>query len=1659
MLLDPGAAYDLFLSASVRGGATATRRWERWGTIETDPLRATLRAPIITNVTAVTAPPVFGVRVTGHVDPRDIRSRVGHVELRAGAAFPVTVAAVDAGGAFSALVPSHAAAGATPLVGWAVEAATLEPGDAVLADKPPLPPAPPGQPTGVVAVAGTSTVDVQWTAPAFTGGLSELWTHVNWTTTTDTGAAVAGSERTSATVDTITLADVPVGPDRLVFITVGTQGSLDPPRTLNATLAPPGAPFAPISAVQVGESPAGVATVLVSLHPESGGSPFSRVCVGPATCTHIDGTELVLNVSVWMDPGRPDPAPVTVFNAAGFGSPAGPTVALDYALQGAAFRTPSFGLVGWTPTAVVLAVNDTDGAPGSRLAPWALVDADGGGRPSLILLPSLDVGTTITVPGVDASRASVHIGGRSVDLGAPRPVGTSGAAPAPTTVDGVGYDGSGRMWVNYTLGDTGELSPGTGGFDRITPTYVFVPGVTQADQGAFIAAMQYRYLTRLTWGAGSCAFPVDRLPANVDATFTVEAGSASATSAPAVRTRGPRQPDRPERTVTVHRRWIAVRTTALPLFGQGGVSLSSYAVRGVNVLGLGLTTDVAVLAPPAMTVTDNDGVYAGENNTVFIDHAVEIEPGVRTIDVFVVAINAAGLESGHRVEPGGMQTLAACPAGTYDPSFHNASAAAEPCAPCPAGAWSFGGGNVGECPACPPGRTGQGCAACPPGSASFGSALACSPCPAGTFQDAAGADGCQSCPGAESGTQYSLSNSTACAPCPENTECPGAVLRVVAGTWWAGGVPASRVYTCPNPDQCRVSQTLGFVVVPNATVVLAPVCAPGDQFTGLLCAECGPDHVPVNDACVACPPPWVSVAACVLVAAFGVGVTSFMLSRAFAPRSKSNKNSTKAAILMRQIVNYLQIMGALSTASIKGPRTFAVVASLSDVAVALTPDLVPLRCLANTSVYTMFWVFVALPAVQTLAAGVWLVRKHMRTRSPTAPQGTAAEGQEVAVEMAVASDKMKAASARARATAGVFSRPGSVRSLNPERDGKLPAASPDVRAENAARAGNPDNKELSVPVSTLWGVTQNVLAALLVIVSLMYVQLARACLRMYDCYDEEVEGVLPMRSDFSVNCDTGEHRRMRLLALCFGAFYLVAVPGAVALLLYRRRRELYANGAFQRVWYFVYAPYRRPSQSRESKIDGGFRVVKVDARYAWDFVVAMQKLALVAVSTTMSNPVLQAFAMVLVLSFMITMQAAYRPYASARGNRLALGAYCVALVTQSVVLAQWIQSDDLNPSGTGSALVTGFLLVLNAGYIAVFFAVAFRMLYVTTKKRSIQRRAQGVHTSTRRHARRGARRGGLPTVVREREGKDDGGVVEWGTNPMALSPATTARRGHFGSGMGSQMNSARYTDSYSYSQDSPSDDADTLGSGSQAGDGDTGSQLDDSGDGSEDGAGAGDSRPPAFFGPPASERTPGPPRPRDAAGVRRRRKETWESEGGTVVGKHFVSSGSSGAPPLHSPPSKPRAGLAPPSSAPTPTGRRLGPRAPSPLVPRRALVAKEDGVRLPSTPNTAVRTVMGGVARPSSPPLRPGKSPGRPPKDRRAPTTPAPEDAGAPLLPVGATVETAPVVPLPDQPPSDRMQFYRPQHVAWSLKGLRGTGRADNPTGEPGGVKFPSSKP
>ena len=123
------------------------------------------------------------------------------------------------------------------------------------------------------------------------------------------------------------------------------------------------------------------------------------------------------------------------------------------------------------------------------MAPWALVDADGGGRPSLILLPSLDVGTTITVPGVDASRASVHIGGRSVDLGAPRPVGTSGAAPAPTTVDGVGYDGSGRMWVNYTLGDTGELSPGTGGFDRITPTYVFVPGVTQADQGAFIAAM------------------------------------------------------------------------------------------------------------------------------------------------------------------------------------------------------------------------------------------------------------------------------------------------------------------------------------------------------------------------------------------------------------------------------------------------------------------------------------------------------------------------------------------------------------------------------------------------------------------------------------------------------------------------------------------------------------------------------------------------------------------------------------------------------------------------------------------------------------------------------------------------------------------------------------------------------------------------------------------------------------------------------------------------------------------------------------------------------------------------------------------------------------------------------------------------------------------
>ncbi len=1593
VLLDPDTTYDVFLSATVRNGSVSTRRWERWGTIETQPLRTQPRPPTITNITAVTTPPEYGVWVAGFVNPRDVLSRITSVTVMVGAADAIHLAP-DADGWFAGLAPAFARAvpDVDGVAVWANAGTTT--GQTTLATQPAAPLLPPGQVRDVVATPSTSTVAVTWEAPVFTGGRSTIWTWVNWTTVTDTGDVASGFEFPPSPPTTVDLSGVPVGPDRVVSLAVSAEDSTEPPVWANVALAPPGRPGAP-SAVQQLPGTQGRTELVVTLSPETGGSLLSRVCVGGTTCKHVRAGHSQLALGVWRDPAREDPAPVTVVNAAGFVSD--PVyVSLNYTTTGAQYAVwPSFRLVGWTPTGVLLEVNDTSGDPGPEAPPFhtpsvytltggaTVTGPDPGWRYNLSL-PSMDVGTRLAVGGIRPDARAMFVGySPAISLGERvEGAATGGDAVPGLTITGVAVGPTiDTARLSLAVGDVGVLEADVGALQLfvLSTDPVFVPGLTPAAALPYLDAVRGapRSSGVFQFGVVTVTVPPDVLFADTDTAFTASVFTVSATLR-GVRMPGAQAPPTVPVLIPEQRSRRAIQMRAdkpSPFFG--GSPLIRLNTRGVNALGRGLETSLG-----SLTIVPGD-------STVMRFTASGLEVGARNVSIAVSLLSAAGLE-GAFSDFTVVAMPPPCPVGTFDPSAANASDFSLACTPCPPGTWTFEDTNVAACPACPPGFTGQGCAACPPGSASFGSALECSPCPAGTFQDAFAADTCKQCPGAESGTQYSLSNATACLACPVNTQCPGAVLRVVEGTWWGdAGVPGSTVYACPNPRQCKVSRgagpaASGFVVIPNATVAAVPACDPVDQFTGLLCAECTHDHVPVNDACVACPPAVVSVLACIAVGVFGVGVTSFMLSRAFAPRNKANKNSTKAAILLRQIVNYLQIMGALSTASIKGPRTFAVVSSLSDVAVALTPDLVPLRCLADASVYALFWVFVALPAVQTVAAAAWLASKHLRKRAPTLPSRGDTQRQ---VELTIVSDKMKAKAAADRGVARTWSRNGSVADVNPMGDAKMPSHAVDVATENKKRAGDADNKELDTSMSTAWGVAQNVLAAMLVIVTLMYVQLARACLRMYDCYDDEVDGVTPLRSDFRVNCDTTRHRRMRVAALCFGALYLVVVPGAVALLLRRHKRQLYSGGAFQKLWYFVYSPYRKPATTREANLEGGYTTTRSDARYAWDFVVAMQKLALVAVSTTMSNPELQAFAMVLVLSFMITMQAAYRPYASARGNRLALGAYLVALTTQSVVLAQWIMSEDLNPTGTQSQLVTTFLLVLNAGYIAVFFTVAFRMLYVTTKRKLVQRRARG--GSSRRRRRRG-KRGALPTVVRERkvgDGKDDGSVRDWDmmSNPM--------REGDI-----LPMGSAVYADSWSQSS---SDSAD-----------------DDSEYDTEDGSGGSATPPEASqpkFLPPTQ-----PPYVSVLcvlcvpcvltrvvsvcrAGVRRRRRRrSGPRRAASDKNILLVPGGLSSATPE-------RTGSAPP----TPRGR-LGP---SPPTAQRRIgpspLCRQDTPRA-----AAVKRVLkdAGVVQPSSLPSPP-TSPHAP---LRRGMVHADEDADAALVTVGPG-----------------MTFYRPATVATQLKDMR----------------------
>jgi len=96
----------------------------------------------------------------------------------------------------------------------------------------------------------------------------------------------------------------------------------------------------------------------------------------------------------------------------------------------------------------------------------------------------------------------------------------------------------------------------------------------------------------------------------------------------------------------------------------------------------------------------------------------------------------------------------------------------EPCTPCPAGTYSDAAGAT-SCDWCPPGTYSTGgsssCWLCPPGTYSTAGSSSCQDCPPGTYADSPGSPECADCP---VDTYQPDAGATECLECPPGTVQP-----------------------------------------------------------------------------------------------------------------------------------------------------------------------------------------------------------------------------------------------------------------------------------------------------------------------------------------------------------------------------------------------------------------------------------------------------------------------------------------------------------------------------------------------------------------------------------------------------------------------------------------------------------------------------------------------------------------------------------------------------------------------------------------------------------------------------------------------------------------------------------------------------------------------
>lgn len=1271
VLLDPGSTHDVFVAASL-AGPPEDGAWERHGAATTHSQRLHPRAPVIVGTTTV---PEIDGRVAVAIDvlphPRDVPGRtVAWVvtswntstqrELPAGT--PPVWDATVVGGDETLGVAGKDASGVTGDISTVSVTfpSAIEP----------------GAPREVVAVATSSVVTARWSPPLYLGGSESI--AYNVTVSVD-GAPVPTDVRPclddAVTCQVLILLERPHSThDVSVSVTAWSDALVSPPAATVIDLLPIGAPDAPV----VAQTSASGGRVVIHVTPprETGGAPLTHACFS----TPVD--DVCLEWRYPMDVSVPCLTPpcsteVRLRNAVGVTS-ASTSVSLEHATEMTTIVPPPPSVVSITGGAVVVecaspstfvdpvhtstdVVPDTGGTTGPLTFVFVLVVGDGtryvretsAVSTARVAFVGLQTGTHLASVTVDVSTsAGGHMGSAALDiselstLASPTPPDT----PTPRGLTAVRPSSGLNTWVVDVDMDALNVDVGGVPLETIPFDIVFTVSacahtcVTPPDDAL---PTTFTFSTTYANLGPSVPLPFSNVNVTLGGAVGVVLGDPATPGAPR---RGDTSPIEASRhAILLPDGWVEPPLVT----DSGGDAVSHFQIEVLNAFVGGGGLDVGVVDASSRII---QLPYAGERRVTLLVNSVSrnglVSPAPIAFSVFLPP---------------------ACHPGTFDTAYTNISALVDPgspCTQCGPGTWS--GPDAAGCDPCPPGTIGPGeCSPCPLGMVSLPGSVTCDPCPPGTFASSPGSTTCDPCPGAEAGIQFSLSGSSECSPCPAVAECPGGHLWIPDDVWVAPSAELT-LFACPDPGRCVVTggeRLPGHVAILNTTHMsrLAASCTK-QRWEGTLCKQCpGGDatgtrrHIATAGTCVPCMATWAAGLLTFGMVIVAVGVITFLIRRALA--SETATSNASPVVIVMICINHAQFLSVLSLLKIGGPTEFQLITNVADLFAGVSPDLLPARCLFGLKALDAFWLFMAMPIVAVAVATIAIVvtgRCRRSTQKHT--QGA----------------KRRAARGSSR---------GGHRPRSPMDDNVIVESDTKREARGTKRR---DDVAVAITSSA-------------VILLLMYVTLAKACLRMFDCYDVAIGGDHFLNADFNVVCGTTAHKNATVGAAVFGMAYLVIIPGAVMAHLYRRRDTLNTPEQ-RRYWGFVYVNYKLRALSTS-----GRRVRR--GRYMWEAVVMAIKLSVMAVSAFIQNPAAQGITILWIITVAIALHAWFRPYVMSEANKLAIFSFAVLLATQLAALYVWTQEDTTAAGGVvKSSSKTNYSLIWMVSVNAMFGVVAVWLL-------------------------------------------------------------------------------------------------------------------------------------------------------------------------------------------------------------------------------------------------------------------------------------------------------------------------------------------------------------